>query len=97
MVTGGDINDELDDIENLDEIKELQALEEELNDALYKVGYDSGYFEGLKTSQENIAPQVEDMIYDAALTEVIEFIRAAEFTDKESLISSLEMLRHTGD
>ncbi len=89
-----DYHDDLEDFEDIAELKELQALEQELNDTVFRVGYDSGYAEGMKANVETMPQQLQDMVYDAALSEIIEHIKGLEVFDKHTLITELESLRN---
>lgn len=93
---GDNIDNEFDDLDDLPELKELESLEKELNDTLYKVGYDAGYFQGFKSGHDSANPQVEDLIFDAAVIHVVEYIKSIDIVDKETLIAGIETLRRTG-
>lgn len=86
--------DDFEEIDDLPELRELETLEKELNDTLYKVGYDAGYFEGFKAGHESTNTQLENLIFDAAIVEIVEYIRSVDIVDKDMLIAGIETLRH---
>lgn len=89
-----DANKESDSTEHHDDL-DIDELDDDLNNTIYDIAYNSGYGDGYKEGQTNLALDIENLIYNNALAEIMEYISGFDFDYKNELLTAVSQLKKT--